>query len=142
MYLSSERIINSEADLVAHLVEFLSATGYRVRVEVPNLGQSADIVGTKNRWVTFFEAKMKDWRRAIQQCRAHENVADYVCIALAMKSVPARLAEELRSSGYGLIIVNTDDLSCHWHTIPRRNHRIWQPQRRRLAATLKGIDYV
>lgn len=132
---------HSESDLVAVLVDFLSEHGYRVRLEVPNMGQCADVVGTRNRWVTFIEAKTRDWARALEQCRAHESVADYVCLALAMKSVPERLREKLRATGYGLIICDVELGRCEWLVQPRRNEEVWLPQRRILAAAMKGIEH-
>ena len=131
----------SESALVSALVEFLSEDGYRVRLEVPNMGQCADVVGTRNRWVTFFEAKIRDWSRAIEQCRAHESVADYVCLAVAMKSVPDRLRSELVESGYGLVVCDIAEGRCEWLVQPRRNPDVWLPQRRRLAAAMKDIQH-
>lgn len=131
----------SEETLVSMLVEFLAEGGYRIRLEVPNMGQCADVVGTRNRWVTFFEAKTRDWSRALEQCRAHVSVADYVCLAISMKSVPDRLRSELEQTGYGLVVCDVDEGRCEWLVHPRRNHDVWLPQRRRLAAAMKGIQH-
>lgn len=130
-----------EGALVSALVEFLSDDGYRVRLEVPNMGQCADVVGTRNRWVTFFEAKVRDWSRALEQCRAHESVADYVCLAVAMKSVPDRLRSELEVSGYGLVVCDIVERRCEWMVQPRRNSDVWPPQRKRLAAAMRDIQH-
>ena len=130
-----------ESDLVGVLVDFLFTSGYRVRVEVPNLGQSADIVATRNRWVTFIEAKMKDWPRAIEQCKAHENVADYICLAVPMKQVSPKLSEELERSGYGLILCDVHGGTCEWAVRPKRNKSLWMPQRRKLSSTMREIAY-
>jgi hypothetical protein len=130
-----------ESRLVATLVDFLCEDGYRVRLEVPNMGQCADVVGTRNRWVTFFEAKVRHWARAIEQCRAHESVADYVCLAVAMKSVPDRLLAKVQESGYGLVVCDMEKGRCEWRIHPRRNPDVWKPQRRRLAAAMKGIQH-
>jgi hypothetical protein len=133
--------IHSEGEVVALLVDFLADAGYRVRLEVPNMGQCADVVGTRNRWVTFFEAKTRDWARALEQCRAHESVADFVCLAVAMKSVPKRLREELTETGYGLVVCDVKQGRCEWLVQPRRNEDVWLPQRRKLAAKMKGIEH-
>lgn len=130
-----------ESVLVSMLVEFLSEDGYRVRLEVPNMGQCADVVGTKNRWVTFFEAKVRAWSRGIEQCRAHESVADFVCLAIAMKSVPDRLRSEVEDSGYGLVVCDIPKGQCEWLVQPRRNADVWLPQRRRLAAAMRDIQH-
>lgn len=131
----------TENDLVDLLVDFLSRNGYKVRLEVPNMGQCADLVGTRNRWVTFFEAKTRDWPRALEQCKAHESVADYVCLAVAMKSVPERLERELHETGYGLVVCNMEHNQCEWLVQPRRNESVWRPQRKRLAAAMKRIAH-
>ncbi len=130
-----------ESDLVDILIEFLAQSGYRVRSEVPNMGQSADIVATRNRWVTFIEAKMKDWPRAMEQCKAHENVADYICLAVAMKQASPKLSEELERSGYGLILCNVHNGTCEWSVKPKRNRSLWMPQRRRLSSMMREIAY-
>jgi hypothetical protein len=135
------KTMRTERELVSLLVAFLSESGYRVRLEVPNMGQCADVVGTRNRWVTFFEAKTRDWSRALKQCKAHESVADYVCLAIAMRSVPERLRGQLEESGYGLIVCDMEQGRCEWSVMPRRNEDVWLPQRRRLAAAMKEIEH-
>lgn len=137
----TKRSACSERQVIELLIDFLEANGYRVRLEVPNMGQCADIVGTRNRWVTFIEAKVRDWQRAVEQCRAHESVADYVCLAVALKSIPDRLRECAEHGGYGLILCNVDAGRCEWAIQPRRNSDVWLPQRRRLARAMKGIGH-
>ncbi|MCK6444962.1 MAG: hypothetical protein L6Q99_01080 [Planctomycetes bacterium] len=134
--------IRREEELVHALSQFLVSTGYRVRHEVPNMGQSADLVATRGRWVTFVEAKMRDWRRALEQCRAHEQVADFVCIALLGARPSAELVREVESSGYGLVLVSPVDGECRWITTPARNRSVWQPQRRMLSESLRLIRHV
>ncbi|MGD8451460.1 MAG: hypothetical protein PVJ57_06545 [Phycisphaerae bacterium] len=128
--------------MVGSLVGFLRNQGYRVRLEVPNLGQSADVVATRNRWVTFVEAKRHDWRRAIEQCRAHQVVADYICIAISLRSVPDALLKQVRGEGYGLIQCDPTSWDCEWVVEPSRNLKVWPPQRRRMAAAMRAISYV
>lgn len=131
----------SEAHLVGGLVRFLTDEGYRVRLEVPNMGQSADLVASRSRWLTFVEAKRHDWRRALEQCQAHEAVADYICVAISLHSVSNTLLEEAKDAGYGLILCDLDSRTCKWVLQPSRNTKVWPPQRRRLMAAMKAIDY-
>jgi len=133
--------VNHERALVAQLVDFLSSSGYRVRLEVSSMGQSVDLVATRGRWVTFLEAKMKDWRRAIRQCRAHESVADYICLALCLKKPSAELLEQVSAKGYGLVLCSTNSRDCQWIAHPRRNPKVWLPQRRRTLSAMKGVPY-
>ena len=132
--------LRSEQNLVNDVVRFLAAEGYRVRAEVPNLGQSADLVATKGRWVTFIEVKVKNWRKAINQCRAHILVADYICIALGTKEISeAALAVSMKHN-IGLIHIRYNG-QCEWVLIPKKNQSVWLPQRRQLAQELRGIEY-
>lgn len=131
----------TEQDIVDAVVRLLSDSGYRVRIEVPNMGQSADVVATRGRWVTFIEAKKHDWRRALDQCRAHEQVADYICIALGTKAISDTFREEASEAGYGVIHCESAD-TCEWVVQPQRNANLWRPQRERLSQMLRGISHV
>jgi Holliday junction resolvase len=138
--MKSSDIHASEQDLVADVVGFLNGQGYRVRCEVPNMGQSVDIVATKGRWVTFVEAKLAHWRRAFSQCEAHETVADYICVAVASVSVAVEFFEEACDRGYGIIHCERGR-DCRWVVRPRRNEKVWLPQRRHWGKYLKVIAY-
>lgn len=129
-----------ESELVAGVAYFLLSQGYNVRSEVPSLGQSADLVATKGRWVTFIEVKAKDWRRALEQCRAHSLVADYICIALGTKDVSDSAKENAAESGIGLIHVASCG-SCEWVLRPSVNSNVWKPQRQQLSKTLRVLSY-
>ena len=135
---SSDKII-SEADLVRELAKVLSRDGYRVRSEVSNMGQSADMVATRGRWVTIIEAKMRDWRRALRQCQGHEQIADFVCVAVASARVANELLRAARAKGYGVIHYDGNKREFGWTLQPRLNRLVWAPQRRYWARTLKGV---
>ena len=129
----------SEVELVDRLAEWLNHQGYRVRTEVANMGQSADVVAIRGRWVTIIEAKLKDWRRALGQCQAHETIADYVCVAFSLVSVPTELKTIAESRGYGLIHYHAITEQFTWAVVPRRNNRVWSPQREYWSKGLKGV---
>ena len=137
--LSKEKL--SEYAVVQRIVTHLKNLGYRVRTEVPNMGQSVDLVATRNRWVTFIEAKMHDWRRALVQCQAHEQVADFICIAIGTVSVSESLTAQVKDVGYGLIHCPPGDEKCEWIVKPKQNMNVWEPQRNRLAEALRAIDH-
>jgi hypothetical protein len=105
------------------------------------MGQSVDIVATKGRWVTFVEAKKRDWRRALEQCRAHQQVADFICIAVGTKAISTEMSNAVKFAGYGLIHCRGDD-DCQWIVEPERNRSFWHPQRKKLSAHLRAISYV
>ena len=129
-----------ESDLVIAVSGFLANQGYKVRTEVPSLGQSADIVAIRGRWVTFIEVKVHDWRKAIGQCRAHKLVADFTCIAVGTVRISDAAIQAAREEGIGLIhILGNGD--CVWAMNPELNSRVWRPQRQKLAKTLRQLEY-
>jgi hypothetical protein len=130
-----------ENEVVRQVTDFLISEDYRVRHEVPNMGQSADIVATRGNWVTFVEAKVRDWRCALRQCVAHEQVADFICVAVATVSASKALVAEIETCGYGLILCCPSKGHCEWVMPPRRNGKIWRPQRQRLVSLMRKIEY-
>lgn len=132
----------SEEMLVCNLITMLSAEGYRIKREVSNMGQSVDIVATKGRWVTFVEAKIKNWKRALQQCRAHRTVADYVCIAIALKNIPNEFQAEAMKNGYGIIHYDYSSKSFNWNRRPIVNKSVWNPQRKHWAKKTRRVHHV
>lgn len=137
---ASSRAKRSEHELVEWVVAFLLEEGYNVRAEVPNLGKSADLVATRGRWVTFVEVKRHDWRTAFNQCRAHELVADYMCIAIGTKHVSSTARRMAEETGIGLLHIKQSG-ACEWSVLPIRNASIWPPQRKVLAQEMRAIEY-
>jgi hypothetical protein len=125
-----ERKRFTEGKLVADLAQWLTAVGYRVRTEVSFLGQSVDVVATRGRWVTLIEAKLNDWRRALQQCESHDMVADYICVVIASVRIADDFKVEAARRGYGIIHYNKRTGALSWACRPARNTRIWPPQRK------------
>lgn len=139
-YKHPNQSISREHQIVLELTEYLISENYNVRFEVPNLGQSADLVATRGRWVTLIEVKNHDWRTAIKQCRAHVHVADFICIAVGTKRISETACQEIKMSGYGLIHYRGNG-QFHWILQPKRNRLLWRPQRKKLSLALRGIDY-
>lgn len=140
---SSNENANSltEFDLVHSITGFLVSEDYKVRHEVSNMGQSIDIVATRGRWVTAIEAKKSNWKRAIQQCKAHTLVADYIVLALALKRIPSQLETILSENGWGLILLDNSLESWNWIIKPQINTKVWKPQRERFAVEFRKINY-
>ena len=128
-----------EHEFVEHLAATLRDQGFRVRTEVSNMGQSVDLVATRGRWVTVIEAKLADWKRALSQCRTHEHIADYICIALGTASVPHGLIEAVAGLGYGIIHYNRTIKEFEWVVQPRLNRAVWGPQRKYWAGKIRKI---
>lgn len=133
-------MIDTEAQLITKVADALRSEGYRVRLEVSNMGQSIDVVATRGRWVTAIEAKLRDWPRAVLQCRAHEAIADFICVAIATSDVPIGLADAAKAFGYG-IIRYTIEAGFEWVLRPRQNRLIWIPQRQRFAEAARSVSY-
>jgi len=131
----------SEAELVGSLTSWLVAHGYKVKHEIANMGQSVDVVAVKGRWITFFEAKRANWRRALQQCQAHEIVADFVCIAVGSVGINDELKAETARRGYGLVHFSPASQQLQWICKPLRNANIWSPQRRLWLDNSRKVDY-
>jgi Archaeal holliday junction resolvase (hjc) len=131
----------TEAELVSKLINKLKSEGFRVRTEVSNMGQSADVVATRGKWVTLIEVKVRDWSRAIAQCQAHEQIADYICIAVASVSIPDRLTQAASGAGYGILHYSRDQQEFYWIVRPRLNRQVWPPQRRYWAKSRRRILY-
>lgn len=131
----------TEGQIVSALCEFLKSENYRVRKEVPNLGQSADLVATRGRWVTMIEVKVHDWRTALRQCQTHEHVADFVCVALGSAHVSILALDAIEERGYGLIHWQ-DNGGFRWVLKPVRNELSWKPTRKAFSSNLKRIEYV
>jgi len=131
----------SESELVSRLIKKLKSDGFRVRTEVSNMGQSADIVATRGKWVTLIEVKTRNWNRAVQQCQAHEQIADYICIAIASNTVPERLIDLAMATGYGVLHYRREYEDFVWVVKPRLNKQVWPPQRRYWAKAHRGIVY-
>ena len=134
-------MIASELDFVDVLGDFLRSDDYKIRLEVPNMGQSADIVASRGRYVTVIEAKLSDWVRGLRQCVAHEHVADFVCLALAREHASSELKGKISELGYGLILCSPKGRECRWEIKPSRNQRVWKPQRRYWSRALRNIRY-
>jgi len=105
------------------------------------MGQLADIVATRGRWVTFIEAKLSRWDRAMRQCQAHEHVADYICIAIARGQESERLNETAAARGYGVLIYESSRDRFHWALRPRVNRAVWLPQRTEWARQARVIAH-
>lgn len=120
----------SEHEMIGRVIAlFRRHSGYRISREVPNMGQSIDIVASYRNYLVAIEAKRANWQRALSQCTAHRAVADFICIAIGTKRVPAELEEQAARLNYGVIHCPPDEKECTWVTRPKKNRRVWKPQR-------------
>ena len=132
-----------EAELVEKIVRFFTQDGYQVKQEVPNMGQRADLVAVADDdKITIIEAKINHKKRVLEQCVAHNIVADYICIAWGGKNVSSSLYNEAKRSGYGIILYSPVADRCDWTIKPELNKNFWEPQRRVLMRNMKELPDV
>lgn len=129
----------TENVFVSKTVGYLKRKGYSVIIEVPNMGQSVDIVAQKNRWLTFVEVKLFNWNRAIVQCKNHEIVADYIYVAISTKRISNKFLEISKQKGYGILHYNIDKKKFSIILKAKFNKTVWKPQRRILFDKYKII---
>lgn len=123
------RILNSEKDFVIELEKYYAQSrNSLIWIEVPNMGQSVDMVIQSGDDFTLIEAKLKDWKRAIKQCLAHKLVADYIYIAVATINVSEEFKREASSLGYGILQYDSSNKSINQILKAKRNS-YWKPQR-------------
>ncbi|EJB8386524.1 hypothetical protein [Pseudomonas aeruginosa] len=130
-------IFSTEIEVVNLLSRFLNSCGFETKEEVSSMGQSIDLVGRKNRWLYAFEAKRDNWKKGLDQCKSHELVADYICLAMGSPSISLDLMKEIERLGYGLVWCKPDTKTCEWVYQPRVNKKIWKPQKQILIKNLK-----
>jgi hypothetical protein len=128
-----------ETEVVEALTKHFASENFEIIHEVPSMGQSVDVVLKKGRWLTFIEAKVRNWQKAIIQCKSHEIVADFICIAIATKNVSNKLVDFALLKGYGIIHYNYNENVCSVILKPKLNKNIWEPQRKILNDKIKII---
>lgn len=124
-----------ESELVRALTQYFQRDGYDVYLEVSNMGTSVDLVAEKDGKVIAVEAKVRDWKRAMEQCKHHFLVADYVAIAMG----PIRITEYFAKEAIDRLLTvytyrrGSNYYGTNWHWIRHNNliqsTQIWQPQR-------------
>ena len=97
-------------------------------LEVPNMGQSVDMVVKMEDKLLLIEAKLKNWDRAIFQCQAHQMVADYIYVAVATLEIPDKLYLRATELGYGILHFDRNTKLVHERLKARKNS-YWKPQR-------------
>ncbi len=136
----NDKKINSENNIIELLNDYYNKNNFIVKNEVPNMGQSVDIVAKKGRWITCIEAKLFNWNRAIQQCNAHELVADFIYIAVSTKSISKNLHEKAKKKGYGLIHINPFNGEINIQLKAIKNNKYWVPQRNNFNRFFKEVE--
>lgn len=131
--------LKNERTLVKLVRRFFENKNFTVIEEIPNMGQSVDLVALQGKKIVFIEAKMSDWKRAINQCKTHEAVADIIYIAIASKNVSPFFLNEAKKSGYGILHYNRQTCCIDESLTPNKNRKIWYPQREVLKNNIEKV---
>ncbi len=133
----------NENDFVKNIIVFLREYDFKVKTEIPNMGQSIDIVAYKGKWLTAIEVKMHDWRRAINQCETHELIVDFIYIAIATKSISEKLKDFASERGYGILHYNNNNHKKNIDLVlkARINKNFYKPQRDIFTKKMRAICY-
>ncbi len=92
----------SEAQIVRDVFRRLKADGTIVRLEVPLLGRSIDLVYLSGNELFSIEFKLNDWRHAIEQAKDHRLGIDFAYVCLPRRAISQAFRELLASAGVGL----------------------------------------
>ena len=95
----------------------------RCATEVKVIANRADIVYFESQgntgvgFIAAIEAKVHDWRRALQQAYRDKLFADRVYVALEEQYANSAISQiaEFRRASVGLITVNQDNVTVHFH---------------------------
>ena len=135
------KFIKTESQLVQILNTFFISNEFQTVLEVPNLGQSVDLVAIKKNNLTFVEAKMSNWRRAIVQCKAHIFAADYIYIGISSNSISKNFLSISRDLGFGIIHVNPSTGECKIFLKPKCLKKSnWMPIRNIVKSKLEVLQ--
>jgi hypothetical protein len=91
--------------------------------------------------IIAIEAKLHDWRRALQQAHRNKLFADRVYVALPARFSSAAITNiaEFRRVGIGLIVVDENESRIHFH--PYRNNSKSPTHVSRVKMKLASVTY-
>jgi hypothetical protein len=121
----------SEKTLVdGSLRRLRSLPSIRVCCEVPVLGRSVDLAYVRDEVLITVEFKVRDWRRALLQVRAHLLAADYCYICMPERRVSNDMELALERTGVGLLFYTDEG---KWPFVPvieaKRSVETWETAR-------------
>ena len=134
-------MFETEYQFVLELCRFLKTLGFKTLTEVPDMGQSIDILAYKGEEFTAIEVKLHGgWRRGLQQCHGHRLVADYICFAIASANISQDLILEAEKRGYGLFHYDRDLSKCYEALAPQRNENVYPAQVEQFKRIIMEVD--
>lgn len=99
-----------ERQIVNDVKRHLGERRYTVFEEVPLISRMVDVVGwlESSDELILIEAKVSNWRRALEQASIYLLCGDYVYIAMARQYVQRVDQDQLEHLGIGLLSVNAN----------------------------------
>ncbi len=102
----------------------------RVCCEVPVLGRSVDLAYVRDGVLVTVEFKVRDWRRALLQVRAHLLAADYCYIWMPERRISNDMELAMERTGIGLLFYTDEG---KWPFVPvieaKRSEETWETAR-------------
>lgn len=130
-------LFDKESDMVSVIGRLLVEKGYQVYREVAYYGRRIDVLAVREDQFWAYEAKLTQWRRAVEQARWHVTAVDYSSVVL-----PLPLAERLelhpfRRQEIGLIGLAENQ----WVTLvkPVTSSLMWGPAKAQLFRTVQAF---
>jgi hypothetical protein len=98
--------------------------------EVPVLGRSVDLAYVRDGVLITVEFKVRDWRRALLQVRAHLLAADYCYICMPDRRVSNDMELSLERTGVGLLFYTEEGKWPFTQVIEaKRSEETWETAR-------------
>lgn len=131
MNCQTKRYNISEKTLVDGALRRLrSLPSIRVCCEVPVLGRSVDLAYVRDGVLVTVEFKVRDWRRALLQVRAHLLAADYCYICMPNRRVSNDMELSLERTGVGLLFYTEEGKWPFTQVIEaKRSEETWETAR-------------
>jgi len=99
----------TENKIVRYLVDYFLSEGFETFLEVPFLSRRIDLVAQQKSTGDLYlvEAKVSNWRKALEQACIYLLCGDYAYNAIAENFVHRVKEDDLAHHGVGLISVNS-----------------------------------
>ncbi len=124
----------SESQIQNILFDTLKKRHRFVLKEAPVFSRSIDIVYiNEQKELISIEIKLNDWRKAVNQAKDHQLVADksYICLPSKKKGISEDLLSLLEGTGIGLFVFSEDSGNLQLKEVrPAKSLSFsWQPSR-------------
>lgn len=129
---------NPEIELIYEASKYF--TNHDVYYEVASFHRSMDILLVDPLGCLIaIEAKISNWKKAIEQVTTHALTCDYLFLLMPEKKTQnAKMFNTLIEKGIGLLLLNDNNLDMPIK--PIKSNLIWKPQRKIFVDRLKDRE--